>query len=41
MIPSKLVESELFDHEKATFTGVTDRKHGRLEFANQGTLFLG
>jgi len=41
MIPPKLVESELFDHEKATFTVVTDHKHGKLELASQGILFLG
>ena len=35
-----LVESELFGHEKGAFTGATERKLGRFEMANRGTLFL-
>jgi len=39
-IPSGLLESELFGHEKGAFTGAVVRKIGRLELADQGTLFL-
>jgi len=39
-IPSELIESELFGHEKGSFTGATDRKMGKFEQADQGTLFL-
>ena len=39
-IPSGLIESELFGHEKGAFTGAINRKVGRLELAHEGTLFL-
>ena len=39
-IPRELVESELFGHEKGSFTGAVDKKIGKFEEANGGTLFL-
>jgi formate hydrogenlyase transcriptional activator len=39
-IPSGLLESELFGHEKGAFTGAIMRKPGRFELADKGTLFL-
>jgi two-component system response regulator AtoC len=39
-LPEQLVESELFGHEKGAFTGAAQRKPGRVEFANGGTLFF-
>ncbi len=39
-IPSSLLESELFGHEKGAFTGALAQRIGRFELADQGTLFL-
>ncbi|MBS1665393.1 MAG: sigma 54-interacting transcriptional regulator [Bacteroidetes bacterium] len=39
-LPADLVESELFGHEKGSFTGAIDRKIGKFELANNSTLFL-
>jgi DNA-binding NtrC family response regulator len=39
-LTESLIESELFGHEKGAFTGATDKKAGRFEMADHGTLFL-
>lgn len=39
-LPAGLVESELFGHEKGSFTGALNKKIGRFELAHQGTIFL-
>ncbi|APD06436.1 chemotaxis response regulator protein-glutamate methylesterase of group 1 operon [Flavobacteriaceae bacterium UJ101] len=39
-IPSELIESELFGHEKGSFTGAHKQKSGKFEQANKGTIFL-
>src|SRR5881628_1526350 len=39
-IPKDLVESEMFGHERGAFTGATERRVGRFELADSGTLFL-
>ncbi len=39
-LPATLIESELFGHEKGAFTGAVDRKIGRFELADGGTIFL-
>jgi DNA-binding NtrC family response regulator len=39
-IPEGLLETELFGHEKGSFTGATGRKLGKFEVANRGTIFL-
>jgi two-component system nitrogen regulation response regulator NtrX len=39
-IPQELIESELFGHEKGSFTGATGMKRGKFELANGGTIFL-
>jgi len=39
-IPENLIESELFGHEKGSFTGAVERRIGKFELANGGTLFL-
>jgi two-component system, NtrC family, nitrogen regulation response regulator NtrX len=39
-IPNELIESELFGHEKGSFTGAVQQRIGRFELANKGTLFL-
>lgn len=39
-LPESLLESELFGHEKGSFTGAMAQRKGKFEFANKGTLFL-
>ena len=39
-IPENLIDSELFGHEKGSFTGATDAKAGQFELCHKGTLFL-
>ncbi|KAF0132752.1 MAG: two component sigma54 specific Fis family transcriptional regulator [Candidatus Saganbacteria bacterium] len=39
-IPENLLESELFGHERGSFTGAFERKIGKFEFADSGTIFL-
>ncbi|MBM3434736.1 MAG: sigma-54-dependent Fis family transcriptional regulator [Bacteroidetes bacterium] len=39
-IPTELIESEFFGHEKGSFTGANSRKIGKFELANRGTIFL-
>jgi len=39
-LPASLIESELFGHEKGSFTGATERRVGKFEMANHSTLFL-
>ena len=39
-IPESLMESELFGHEKGAFTGAVERKIGKFQLANKGTIFL-
>jgi DNA-binding NtrC family response regulator len=39
-IPQQLVESELFGHEKGSFTGATEKRVGKMQVADRGTLFL-
>jgi transcriptional regulator with GAF, ATPase, and Fis domain len=39
-LPQSLVASELFGHEKGAFTGATERRLGRFELSNRGTIFL-
>jgi len=39
-IPEDLIESELFGHEKGSFTGATEKKRGKFDLAHEGTIFL-
>ena len=39
-IPDDLIESELFGHEKGSFTGATEKQIGKFELADRGTIFL-
>lgn len=39
-LPSNLIESELFGHERGAFTGAIQQKRGKFELANKGTIFL-
>jgi len=39
-LPTQLIESELFGHERGSFTGAVERRIGKFELANSGTIFL-
>jgi transcriptional regulator with GAF, ATPase, and Fis domain len=39
-LPPQLIESELFGHEKGSFTGATEKRIGKFELAHEGTIFL-
>jgi formate hydrogenlyase transcriptional activator len=39
-LPANLIESELFGHERGSFTGATDKRIGKFELANNSTIFL-
>lgn len=39
-IPEELIESELFGHEKGSFTGAVNKRRGKFDLANEGTIFL-
>ncbi len=39
-IPANLIESELFGHEKGSFTGATEQRKGKFEQAHNSTIFL-
>ncbi|MEO1050309.1 MAG: GAF domain-containing protein [Bacteroidota bacterium] len=39
-LPTELIESELFGHEKGSFTGASERRIGKFELAHEGTIFL-
>ncbi|MCA1769437.1 MAG: sigma-54 dependent transcriptional regulator [Halomonas sp.] len=39
-VPESIIESELFGHEKGAFTGAVERRIGKFEYANHGTVFL-
>ena len=39
-LPETLIESELFGHEKGAFTGATEKRFGKFELADKGTIFL-
>jgi two-component system nitrogen regulation response regulator NtrX len=39
-IPEDLIESELFGHEKGSFTGATEKRRGKFDLAHEGTIFL-
>ncbi|GAB3572290.1 sigma 54-interacting transcriptional regulator [Hymenobacter daeguensis] len=39
-LPAQLIESELFGHEKGSYTGATDQRIGKFEMAHKGTIFL-
>src|SRR5205085_4831941 len=40
-LPRELIASELFGHERGSFTGAVDRKEGKFELAEAGAIFLG